>query len=260
MDQPVPNKSPPHSPNPTPTIESLSSQIQSLSHQHTTLRLHPDATRTQSLFNFGLYGKVIADVDLCRKPLKEKILESWNLLHEAQASLVGVNTFLFKFASAADRSRVLLQGPWSVFGYHLVLKPWEANKAPQEIDFSTTDLWLQAHNLPLEYCTEENAKAISCLFHKFLEFDNEGHQRSIKQTYIRLKVEHKIAYPLPSGFDQERENMPSLWIQFKYERISDFCYNCGRLGHTNYGCTVKIISDLPKQERSTTSDRMGLGC
>lgn len=53
-------------------------------------------------------------------------------------------------------------------------------------------------------------------FHKFLRF----------QTIIDSRN------PLKVGVFIRRENFSNLWISFKYERLSDLCFECGRLGHS----------------------------
>lgn len=35
-------------------------------------------------------------------------------------------------------------------------------------------------------------------------------------------------------------NGVSKWISFKYERCPDFCYKCGRIGHSERGCTIEV--------------------
>lgn len=41
-----------------------------------------------------------------------------------------------------------------------------------------------------------------------------------------------LLHPLVPGFGFEQEDGDKLWIQFKYEKIADLCFNCGHMGHT----------------------------
>ena len=49
--------------------------------------------------------------------------------------------------------------------------------------------------------------------------------------YIRARVLIDIRRPLKRGFKLMGEGESFTWIQFKYERLANFCYCCGRLGH-----------------------------
>ena len=44
--------------------------------------------------------------------------------------------------------------------------------------------------------------------------------------------------PLVSGFTHHRLLSAPIWIQYKYERLSDYHYSCGRVGHLSYSCLV----------------------
>lgn len=48
---------------------------------------------------------------------------------------------------------------------------------------------------------------------------------------MRIQVEINVENPLPDGFPLSRPRKPATWISFKYERLSNFCYCCGCLGH-----------------------------
>ena len=41
----------------------------------------------------------------------------------------------------------------------------------------------------------------------------------------------------PAGFFQKRGKGEEFWVQFKLERLSDFCYKCGLLSHVTGQCT-----------------------
>lgn len=62
------------------------------------------------------------------------------------------------------------------------------------------------------------------------------------RSFLRVRVKIEISKPLPKGFwlRKSTEAGHDLWISYKYEKLSDFCYDCGRLGHDNRSC--KFVS------------------
>ena len=58
-------------------------------------------------------------------------------------------------------------------------------------------------------------------------------------------MELKIQKALVDGFWLPIEDRRKRWITLKYERLSDYCYGCGKLGHVlkNYGEDAKNGND-----------------
>lgn len=57
---------------------------------------------------------------------------------------------------------------------------------------------------------------------------------------MRVKVQLDITKPLRRGMKVNSGRNATKWIGFKYERLGDFCYYCGRLGHTDVDCTYQV--------------------
>lgn len=49
--------------------------------------------------------------------------------------------------------------------------------------------------------------------------------------YIRVRVEMDLHNPLKRGSSIQMASNKSGKIYFKYERLPDLCFVCGRLGH-----------------------------
>ncbi|RYR10998.1 hypothetical protein Ahy_B05g079491 [Arachis hypogaea] len=59
----------------------------------------------------------------------------------------------------------------------------------------------------------------------------------LRRSYLRIRVSINITKALPTGFWLDREEMPPLWVFFKYERLPDsYCFNFGILGHKKKSC------------------------
>nr|POF10518.1 wd-40 repeat-containing protein msi3 [Quercus suber] len=84
------------------------------------------------------------------------------------------NIFLFKFACEGDKKRILELGPWNIEGFPLILKMWHQNLSVEDMDFSSIPIWIQVHNLSIEYMSKENAKEIGALVREVIEADKKG--------------------------------------------------------------------------------------
>lgn len=77
---------------------------------------------------------------------------------------------------------------------------------------------------------------------------------------MRVQVEINIEQPLPDGFPLTRYIKSATWISFKYERLSDFCYCCGCLGHIQQSCPnlqtqIKVTNFGPWMRADNTGGR-----
>lgn len=64
--------------------------------------------------------------------------------------------------------------------------------------------------------------------------------------FSRVQVELDLSKPLLRGVAFKTDS-GSMFLTFKYERLLHFCYNCGKLGHTDWDCEEDVNNGLINQ-------------
>lgn len=153
--------------------------------------------------------------------------------------IIDKNIFLFQFDSRDDRERISRNGPWFFDKSLLVLEAPKINQRSFDMEFKQVDFWLRIINLPIGLKNEKVAKKIGNNLGEYLEMDINKND-----TYwgnnIRIRVKLDISKPLRRGFMLRTEEADkACWITITYERIPEFCFQCGIIGHVAKECKEK---------------------
>ncbi|XP_019177857.1 PREDICTED: uncharacterized protein LOC109173053 [Ipomoea nil] len=158
------------------------------------------------------------------------------------------NTYLFQFFHDIDMQRVLNDGPWFFEQNRLVLAKTQPDIPPMVIPLNIADFWIQIHDLPLGFFSEKSISAIGNFIGEFISIDEAALSGWLK-SFIRIQVRIDISKPLVSQKRIKRNGGDWSWISFKYERLPNFCFICGLIGHTEKFCVKLFEGFSPTMEK-----------
>lgn len=116
----------------------------------------------------------------------------------------------------------------------LCLKAISGDERPSEIKPHSTPFWVQVYDLPLSQRTSETAQALGNKMGEFMEWD--ASETGNCGMFLRLRTRLDLTKPLRRGSMTLSGNGKPSKVFFKYERLQEYCYLCGLLGHTLRDC------------------------
>ena len=173
--------------------------------------------------------------------VKEVTSKAWKTVFPMEVKRVSKEIFMFTFDHEVDFHNVFGTRPWSIRGGHMILKRWSSDLTWQEVDFSTSTIWVQIHGLPSLWQTEENLRKIGSKMGSVIEMDLIGDPGGGWRKFFRIRVEVDVSNPLIPGVFLPQPNRSDVWIALKYEKIADLCYQCGIIGHDQKSCSSMMF-------------------
>lgn len=105
----------------------------------------------------------------------------------------------------------------------------------EELRFQFSPFWVQIHNIPLNRINKENVVSFVNFIGSFLKIDKSLEENKVK-SYLLVQVNVDTTKALKTSAFIKNDDGSMRWLAFKYERLSDFYFVCGRLGHVDAGC------------------------
>ncbi|CAL1376959.1 unnamed protein product [Linum trigynum] len=147
------------------------------------------------------------------------------------------NLFIFTFNKEEVREKIWNDRPWSLSNTLTAIEKYNGRGKPEEVPMEKLAMWVQIHGLHQNQRSEQNMVAIGThYFPGLLDLDRASLDFAGYRKFLRILVEVDLNEPVPTGFDfpftDERTGVEYCdVIDFKYERLVELCYFCGRIGH-----------------------------
>ena len=147
---------------------------------------------------------------------------------------MGNHRVLFVYSDKSDVDQVIRREPWS-FDKHLVaLKKVEKYADIKNLLFDHTNMWVQIHDVPIGL-TWKAAKDIVSVVGRV----DESVQKDEKFegcNFMRVRVVMDVSKPLYRGRKIALSGGNDSWVSFRYKRLPNLCYWCGKLTHMDREC------------------------
>ncbi|KAL0011160.1 hypothetical protein SO802_006268 [Lithocarpus litseifolius] len=197
--------------------------------------------------HLSLFGKLLSNRKQNQRALKSTLRSVWRMGPDLRIMEVGNDILQFKFSSKHQLECVERNGPWNFDNNLLLLCRWRRGLVATNITFSHSLFWVQVWGVPFELMTEITGRDIGNTMGKFVEMDKRSWQME-QAKFMRLRVELPIDRPLRRGGYLRNMEGEKTWVTFKYERLLNICFACGRIGHDVRHCEVAIESQ-PKEHQ-----------
>ncbi len=196
---------------------------------------------SQGKTKFCLLAKLLTQRPFNKGTLKSTMINLWKPMttRGVKARDIGDNLFLFEFHDQYDKETVLIASPWCFDRQLLVLKDFNGDSQLANISLDEALFWVQIYDLPIMAMTREVGKAIGETMGTVEEVEAEA-DGTAWGRFLRVRVRLDVRKPLTRVKRVKLGSDPSILVYFRYERLPNFCFYCGKLDHGERECKMRL--------------------
>lgn len=116
----------------------------------------------------------------------------------------------------------------------ILLDRFRGNERPEDINLQTAPIWVQAHGLQLRAMTRDMGEKLGSLLGEVMEVRSD-YDGVVLGRCVRTRTIIDVNKPLCRWTTVDIEG-DTCRVYFRYEKIVDLCFYCGRLNHLDKDC------------------------
>lgn len=190
-----------------------------------------DVDKVKDLWEFCLLGCFARRFP--RLKAIHNLVDTWNTKCTVRSHFNG--WVVFQFESLEEMERVLVEGPYFVFGRTLLLRSIPENLCFRDEDYSVVPVWVHLQSLPLQCWNTRVIRKIASKVGKPICVDNFTMQRK-RISYARVLVEIDTSVA-PNDSFEVRLPCGTVYTQYiNFKNLPKFCKHCYYFGHYIGNC------------------------
>ncbi|CAH9092608.1 unnamed protein product [Cuscuta europaea] len=142
---------------------------------------------------------------------------------------------VFKFKSEADRTKVMLEGPYILFGKLLVLKVLSDDFSFEDEEFLKVPIWIKFPKLPVRLWNEDTISEVASMVGVPLTTDRITLEKA-NHNFARVLIEVDVTKPPPLSFPIKMTSGRTFEQRVLYETFPNYCFHCKQYGHHPFIC------------------------
>ncbi|GAV80399.1 LOW QUALITY PROTEIN: DUF4283 domain-containing protein, partial [Cephalotus follicularis] len=159
----------------------------------------------------------------------------WGKVGSLSFHATGNGVFLVKFDSLQARDWEIDNGPWDVWGYHLVIRKWSSDMPGMQDD----PVWVKLSGVPVQYWMKLGLSHIASVIGKPLYMDvNTTKRHSL--SFARICIEIDATSSFRNRIVLELENGCTTKIGIEYPCKPAACNLCKVFDHSNKTCPKAV--------------------
>ncbi|KAL6642633.1 hypothetical protein ACP70R_020814 [Stipagrostis hirtigluma subsp. patula] len=191
----------------------------------------------------AIIGKVLSASVLHIHTITAALRPAWGNPKGLVMKSVGNNVFTAEFECKQDLDRVLDGSPWNVGKKAVLVQAFDPNLRPSEVVFDRMSIWVRIYDLPFGLTNNKWGKELAKKIGSVVKIEVGSDDRAWG-AYLRAKVQVDISKPLLRCISiySERKKITEVF-DVKYEKLPNYCYSCGLIGHSSVECSTPAERD-----------------
>uniref|UniRef100_A0A803Q6Z2 Reverse transcriptase domain-containing protein n=1 Tax=Cannabis sativa TaxID=3483 RepID=A0A803Q6Z2_CANSA len=195
-----------------------------------------------------LLARVISSREINRKTFRIKMSGHWKGRYPVTITDHHSGLFSVSFGCEGDKRMALIMEPWHFQNHHIVLREPCALQEVTEDSLHQSPFWVQLHRLPTLSKSKAMAKWAGNIVGTYLDVDEDSLHEGWG-PYLRFQALLDLSKPLLRGkMARIRDSREEFWVEFRYERLPEFCFECGIIGHPFEHCPTFLDQIYNGQE------------
>jgi hypothetical protein len=190
-----------------------------------------------------LIGKILANRIIMKPVLHNTLQGIWGNPKGLSITEIEGGFYHITMDLESDIQKALRGNPWLIRNCWFMVHLWDRKINPSNIDFRHVPAWIQIWGLPIHCKTVTMGKHLGSQLGKVE--DSTLYDYPQKARIVKIKVSINIEEPIRHGMFIGNTRDGINWVDFRYENLPMFCFNCGLIGHVQDNCANPVL-DLPE--------------